>query len=41
MCAMAISLLKREPTKISIRKTQIRATLNDNIRLRAIEAARG
>lgn len=41
MRALAVSLLKREPTKISIRKKRIRAALNDDFRLQVLEAARG
>lgn len=40
MRSLAISLLKREPTKISIRKKRIRAALNDDFRLQVLEAAR-
>jgi len=39
--ALAISLLKQEPTKISVRKKRIRAALNDDFRLQALEAAWG
>ena len=38
--SLAVSLLKREPTKISIRKKRIRAALNDNFRLQVLETAR-
>lgn len=39
MRALAISLLKREPTRISIRKKRIRAALNDSFRTQVLEAA--
>ncbi|MCK9531305.1 MAG: ISAs1 family transposase, partial [Gammaproteobacteria bacterium] len=39
--ALAISLLKQEPTKISVRKKRIRAALNDDFRLQVLEAAWG
>lgn len=38
--ALAVSLLKREPTKISVRKKRIRAALNDDFRRQVLEAAR-
>jgi predicted transposase YbfD/YdcC len=38
--ALAVSLLKQEPTKVSIRKKRIRAALNDAFRMQVLEAAR-
>ncbi|MFN4292028.1 MAG: ISAs1 family transposase [Permianibacter sp.] len=39
--ALAVSLLKRESTTISIHKKRIRAALNDNFHLQVLESVRG